>query len=33
LLVLTLSGARISAMTRFESHLLGRFGLPVTSAR
>ncbi|MDG4825739.1 RNA polymerase subunit sigma-70 [Asanoa sp. WMMD1127] len=28
LYVLTLSGDRISALTRFESHLLGRFGLP-----
>ena len=33
LLVLTMSGDRISAMTRFDSHLLGRFGLPVTFAR
>jgi hypothetical protein len=33
LLVLTLSGDRISAMTRFDSGVLGRFGLPVTSAR
>src|SRR6516165_6168591 len=33
LLVLTLSGGQISAMTRFDSGVLGRFGLPVTSAR
>jgi RNA polymerase sigma-70 factor (ECF subfamily) len=33
LLVLTLSGSEISAMTRFDSGVLGRFGLPVTSAR
>jgi RNA polymerase sigma-70 factor (ECF subfamily) len=33
LLVLTLSGDRISAMTRFDSGVLGRFGLPVTIAR
>jgi RNA polymerase sigma-70 factor (ECF subfamily) len=33
LLVLTLSGDRISAMTRFDSGVLGRFGLPVTFAR
>ena len=33
LLVLTLSGGRISAMTRFDSGVLGRFGLPVTIAR
>ena len=33
LLVLTLSGGQISAMTRFDSGVLGRFGLPVTIAR
>ena len=33
LLVLTLAGDRISAMTRFESGLLSRFGLPRTLPR
>jgi len=33
LLVLTLSGDRISAMTRFDSGVLGGFGLPLTFAR
>jgi RNA polymerase sigma-70 factor, ECF subfamily len=32
LLVLTLSGDRISAMTRFDSGMLGRFGLPASAA-
>jgi RNA polymerase sigma-70 factor (TIGR02960 family) len=32
LLVLTLSGDRISAMTRFDRHVLGRFGLPASIA-
>jgi len=31
--VLTLAGDRISAMTRFESGLLARFGLPRTLPR
>ncbi len=30
LLVLTLAGARISAMTRFDNSVLPRFGLPRT---
>jgi hypothetical protein len=30
LLVLTLAGRRISAMTRFDNSVLGRFGLPRT---
>jgi RNA polymerase sigma-70 factor (ECF subfamily) len=30
LLVVTLAGGRIRAMTRFESSVLGRFGLPRT---
>ena len=30
LMVLTLSGAQVSAMTRFDSSVLPRFGLPVT---
>jgi hypothetical protein len=30
LMVLTLSGTRISALTRFDSGTLPRFGLPVT---
>jgi hypothetical protein len=33
LLVLTLSGDRISAMTRFDSGALDGFGLPLTVAR
>jgi hypothetical protein len=33
LLVLTLSGDRISAMTRFDSTVLDKFGLPSTVAR
>jgi RNA polymerase sigma-70 factor (ECF subfamily) len=33
LLVLTLSGSQISAMTRFDSSLLPRFGLPATLPR
>jgi RNA polymerase sigma-70 factor (ECF subfamily) len=30
LLVLTLAGSRISAMTRFDNSVLPRFGLPST---
>ena len=30
LMVLTLSGTRISAMTRFDPNTLPRFGLPAT---
>jgi len=29
-MVLTLSGAQVSAMTRFDASTLPRFGLPVT---
>jgi hypothetical protein len=32
LMVLTLSGAEISAMTRFDASTLPRFGLPATLA-
>jgi RNA polymerase sigma-70 factor (ECF subfamily) len=33
LFVITLAGARVSAITRFDSAVLARFGLPRTLAR